>query len=142
MSMITVQTTINAPISKVRDMRTKSEHITGWNFASDDRHCPKAQNDIRVGGRFVWAMAAKDGSFSFDFSGTYTAVEEHRYIAYTMDGEDARKAEITFEQKDDNTVVLTESFDPENQNPLDMQRAGWQSILDNFKKYVEKNTWK
>lgn len=140
MSMITVQTTINAPISKVRDMRTKSEHITGWNFASDDRHCPKAQNDIRVGGRFVWAMAAKDGSFSFDFSGTYTAVEEHRYIAYTMDGEDARKAEITFEQKDDNTVVLTESFDPENQNPLDMQRAGWQSILDNFKKYVEKNT--
>lgn len=133
---ITVETTINAPIEKVWDYWTNPERITQWAFASDDWHAPYADNDLRTGGKFKTTMAAKDGSFSFDFGGIYSEVEEHRVIAYAM--EDGRKVSILFEANGDTTKV-TETFDPESTNPIEMQRGGWQAILDNFKKYTEAN---
>jgi len=112
----------------------EAEHITQWNHASDDWHTPKAVNDLRTGGSFVYTMAAKDESFSFDFGGTYDEVVEHRRIAYTI--ADDRKVEITFRENSDGVHII-ETFDAENTNPHDMQRGGWQAILDNFKKYTE-----
>jgi uncharacterized protein YndB with AHSA1/START domain len=134
MEPITVETFVAAPIEKVWNSWTEPEHITHWNFASDDWQCPTAANDLRVGGKFSSRMEAKDGSGGFDFGGNYIAVEPHKHIAYVMD--DGRKVEITFEEQD-NGVRVTEIFDPESENPLEMQRGGWQTILDNFKKYVE-----
>ncbi len=131
---ITVEATINAPIEKVWDYYTNPLHITKWNNASEDWHTPHAETDLRVGGKFLSRMEAKDGSAGFDFSGVYTAIEEYRYIAYTM--EDGRTVEIQFTKTDDGCEV-TVTFDPEDENPLEMQRAGWQAILDNFKTYVE-----
>ncbi|MDT3404911.1 SRPBCC family protein [Mucilaginibacter terrae] len=133
---ITVETTVNAPIEKVWDYWTNPEHITKWTFASDDWHAPYADNDLRTGGKFKTTMAAKDGSFSFDFGGVYSEVTEHRVIAYGM--EDGRKVIILFEADGDTTKV-TETFDPETTNPVEMQRGGWQAILNNFKKYTEAN---
>ncbi|MDD2938379.1 MAG: SRPBCC family protein [Proteiniphilum sp.] len=131
---ITVQSTIQADTQKVWDFYTQPEHIIGWNFASDDWHCPRATNDLRVGGKFSARMEAKDGSYGFDFNTLYDEVEVHEKIAYTM--EDGRKAAITFSGENGATLV-TVTFDAENQNDLEMQRSGWQAILDNFKKYVE-----
>lgn len=131
---ITVQSTIQADTQKVWDFYTLPEHIIGWNFASDDWHCPRATNDLRVGGKFSARMEAKDGSYGFDFNTLYDEVEVHEKIAYTM--EDGRKAAITFSGENGATLV-TVTFDAENQNDLEMQRSGWQAILDNFKKYVE-----
>ncbi|MBL7774669.1 MAG: SRPBCC family protein [Saprospiraceae bacterium] len=131
---ITVEATVNASVQKVWDAWTGSEHIVKWNQASDDWHCPQAKNDLQPGGRFTFTMAAKDGSFSFDFSGTYDSVDRHRTIAYTMD--DGRKAQVLFEEKGGKTHIC-ETFDAENMHAEEMQRAGWQAILDNFKKYVE-----
>lgn len=133
---ITVQSTINAPVTKVWDYWTNPEHITQWTFASDDWHAPYADNDLRTGGKFKTTMAAKDGSFSFDFGGEYSQVDEHRAIAYAM--EDGRKVSVLFES-DGNSTQVTETFDPESTNPIEMQRGGWQAILDNFKKYTEEN---
>jgi uncharacterized protein YndB with AHSA1/START domain len=131
---ITVQSTIQADTQKVWDFYTQPEHIIGWNFASDDWHCPRATNDLRVNGKFSARMEAKDGSYGFDFNTQYDEVEVHEKIAYTM--EDGRKAAITFSGENGATLV-TVTFDAENQNDLEMQRSGWQAILDNFKKYVE-----
>lgn len=131
---ITVEALINAPIEKVWECWTAPEHIIQWNRASDDWHCPKAVNDLKVGGHFSFTMAAKDGSFSFDFEGNYDEVVENKRIAYTMS--DGRKAEVTFKE-DGNSTHIVETFDAENMNPFEMQRAGWQAILDNFKKYAE-----
>lgn len=131
--MITVQTTIKGDLKKVWDMWTRPEHITGWNFASDDWECPTAENDLRVGGKFKLTMSAKDKSAGFDFEGTYTKVEPQKLIACEFGG---RNAVVMFESKG-NMVKIVQSFDPENENPEEMQRSGWQSILDNFKKYVE-----
>jgi uncharacterized protein YndB with AHSA1/START domain len=136
MQPITITTTINAPVEKVWDMWTLPEHITNWAFASDTWEAPYADNDVTVNGRFKTTMSAKDGSASFDLTGTYTGVEVHKLIAYTMDGDDARKVSTTFESNGE-TTTITETFDPEHENPIEMQRDGWQSILDNFKKYVE-----
>ena len=133
---ITVEVIINAPVEKVWKYFSEPEHIVKWNFASDDWHSPKAENDLRVGGKFTSSMAAKDGSFSFDFSGTYTEIKEHELITYNI--EDGRTVQITFAQDGDNTKV-TETFDPESQNAKEMQQAGWQAILNNFKKHVEAN---
>lgn len=133
---ITVESTVHAPVAKVWTCWTTPEHITQWNNASDDWHTPKAENDLRAGGKFLTRMEARDGSFGFDFSGTYDEVDMHRHIAYTL--EDGRKVAIRFMEKDGVTQV-SETFDPEGQNPADMQRAGWQAILDNFKKYTEAN---
>ena len=131
---ITVQSTILADIQKVWDYYTQPEHIIGWNFASDDWHCPRVTNDLRVGGQYSARMEAKDGSYGFDFNVLYDEVVEHDKIAYTM--EDGRKAVITFTD-DHSTTLVKVIFDAENQNDREMQRDGWQAILDNFKKYTE-----
>lgn len=134
MEKITVKNTINTPVTKVWEAWTSPEHITKWNNASDDWHTPRAENDLRVGGKFSSRMEAKDGSIGFDFSGTYTAITPQKHIAYTLD--DGRKVEVHFTASKGTTEV-TETFEAEGQNPVDMQRQGWQAILDNFKKYVE-----
>ena len=131
---ITVETTINAPIEKVWEYWTEPEHITKWNNASDDWHTPIAENDLTVGGKFLTRMEAKDGSFGFDFGGIYDEVKLNEVIAYTMG--DGRKVTITFNGQGNETQVI-ETFDAETTNPIEMQQAGWQSILDNFKKYIE-----
>lgn len=133
---ITVQTTINAPASAVWENWVSPEHIIKWNSASDDWHTPYSENNLTVGGTFKSTMAAKDGSMSFDFGGVYTEVEEHSLIAYTMG--DGRKVKVTFSEEDGKTH-LVETFEAESTNPLEMQQAGWQAILDNFKRYVESN---
>jgi uncharacterized protein YndB with AHSA1/START domain len=134
--MITVKSTINESIDKVWEFWTLPEHITKWSFASPDWHTPYAENDLREGGKFKSTMAAKDGSMSFDFEGEYTLVEKNKAIEYIM--ADGRKVEISFSTTS-NGVEVTESFDPETQNPEEMQRGGWQAILDNFKSYIETN---
>lgn len=131
---ITVEAAINAPIEKVWELWTKPEHIIKWNSASEDWHTPKAENDLRVGGQFHSRMEAKDGSFGFDFGGVYDEVETYKLIAYTLG--DARKVKIDFAGNGEETLVK-ETFDAENTHPVEMQKSGWQSILDNFKKYVE-----
>ena len=113
---------------------TKPEHIVKWNNASKDWHTRWAENDLRAGGRFVSRMEAKDGSFGFNFGGVYDAVTENEYIENTLD--DGRKVKIIFTAQGSNTRVV-ESFEPENINSLELQKGGWQAILDNFKKYTE-----
>lgn len=133
---ITVEATISADTNKIWDFWTKPEHITKWNFASDDWHCPKAENDLRVGGKLTSRMEAKDGSSGFDFEATYDQVIAQKKISYTMS--DGRRATTDFEHHGNKTKVTT-TFDAENENPVEMQREGWQAILNNFKKYVESN---
>lgn len=133
---VTIEATVNAPVEKAWQYWTQPEHITQWNFAADSWQCPSATADLHVGGKFTSRMEAKDGSFGFDFEGTYTDVEENRLLAYAMP--DGRKVEVHFSAEGDTTTV-TESFDAETQNDVEMQRAGWQAILDNFKKHVEGN---
>lgn len=136
-TVITVVAEVNAPVEKVWNSWTAPEQITKWNFASDDWHCPKAENDLRTGGKFSSTMAAKDGSFSFDFGGTHDEVTIHKTIRTTLG--DGRKMNVSFEEKDGKTMV-TESFEAENTNSLEMQRGGWQAILNNFKKHTETNS--
>ena len=133
---ITIETLVKAPIEKVWKYWSAPEHITKWATASDDWHTPFADNDLRKDGKFKTTMAAKDGSFSFDFEGVYTNVKPNALIEYVMS--DGRKAKIVFEGNDKDTKVV-ETFDPESENPIDMQRDGWQAILNNFKKYTEAN---
>lgn len=135
METISINATIKAPVDRVWKCYTTAEDITQWNFASDDWCCPRAQNDLRMGGSFSWRMEAKDGSFGFDFSGTYEEVQKNRLIAYTIG--DGRKVRVTFTDQGSETKIMV-SFEAENQNALEMQRGGWQAILQNFKKYVEK----
>lgn len=131
---ITVQAVINAPVEKVWKLWTVPEYITKWNSASDDWHTPRAENNLRVGGKFLYRMEAKDGSFGFDFVGVYDEIERNELIAYTI--EDGRKVRITFMKNNEKTRVV-ETFEAEGTNPIEMQRDGWQAILNNFKKYVE-----
>jgi uncharacterized protein YndB with AHSA1/START domain len=131
---ITISTHVNKPVAHVWKVWTDPAHIMQWNSASDDWHCPKATNDLRTGGKFSSTMAARDGSFSFDFEGVYDDVQLHKRIAYTM--ADGRTCEILFTEKDGGTEV-TESFDAEGTNPVEMQRGGWQAILDRFKAHAE-----
>jgi uncharacterized protein YndB with AHSA1/START domain len=133
--MITVTSTIEASIEKVWDAWTNPTHITQWCQASDDWHAPYADNDLRMDGTFKTTMAAKDGSFSFDLEGVYTKLDLHKYIAYTLT--DGRNVEITF-NNENGSVNIIESFDPESQNSHELQQQGWQMILNNFKKHVEK----
>ncbi|MEY3052449.1 MAG: hypothetical protein RLY31_2234 [Bacteroidota bacterium] len=135
MEPISVSTLVNAPLSTVWACWTQPEHITNWYFAHPDWHCPAATNDLRTGGRFSFALAAKDGSFSFDFQGVYDAVKNNAFMAFTLD--DGRKATVSF-QPSEQGVRLTETFDPEQENPVHLQEAGWQAILDNFRAYTEK----
>lgn len=135
-TLITIEAEVNAPLEKVWNSWTKPEHITQWNHASDDWHCPAAENDVRPGGKFSATMAAKDGSFSFDFGGVHTGVEENKIIQSELG--DGRKMKVIFESKGDKTLV-TESFEAEGENSLQLQRGGWQMILNNFKKHTESN---
>lgn len=134
MEKITIETTIQAPLQKVWAYWTGVEHIAGWAFASDDWAAEGITNDVQTGGTFSSRMFAKDGSFEFVFSGTYTEVIEHASLAYTLD--DGRHVIVKFEETP-TMVHLVQSFDPESENPVEMQRDGWQAYLDNFKKYVE-----
>lgn len=129
-NVITVTTTVNAPIEKVWECWVNPVHITGWNFASDDWGCPQASSNLEEGGTFSYIMAAKDGSFSFDFGGTFTKVVPGSEIAYTTG--DGRTVSVIFTESQEG-VVITETFEMEDQNPREMQEAGWQSILNNFK---------
>lgn len=131
---ITVQTSVNAPLTKVWEAWTLPQHILQWNNASDDWHTRKTENDLRTGGSFSSRMEAKDGSLGFDLGGIYDEVRHHELIAYTM--EDGRKVRIEFIEQGGFTTVM-ETFDAENGHPAEMQQQGWQAIMDNFKSYVE-----
>lgn len=133
-NIINAETTVSAPVEKVWETFTNSEHVTKWNHASDDWHSPSATNDLRVGGKFNYRMEAKDGSEGFDFTGTYNEIVLNKKIAYTMD--DGRKVEVLFEELGSTTRVST-NFEAEEENSDEVQKAGWQAILDNFKKYTE-----
>jgi len=133
-TVITVGAEINAPVEKVWEFWTDPKHIVRWNNASDDWHTPKAENDLRVGGKFLSRMEAKDGSMGFDFIGEYTKVEPLRQIEYTL--EDDRRVQISFAAESDKTRV-TETFEAEQENSVELQQFGWQSIVNNFKRYVE-----
>lgn len=131
---ITIEATIKAPVDKVWKYWTLPQHIMQWNNASDDWHTPHAENDLREGGRFNSRMEAKDGSMGFDFGGVYDSIKENKHIRYTIG--DGRKVEVIF-SSEKNKTKIKETFEAESQNPIEMQRAGWQAILDNFKQYTE-----
>ncbi|MGV8964112.1 MAG: SRPBCC domain-containing protein [Candidatus Saccharimonadaceae bacterium] len=137
MEKIIVQTNLNSDILKVWDYYTNPTHITHWNFALDSWHCPKAQNELRVGGKFMSRMEAKDGSEGFNFEGTYFDLLLGKKIFYVM--EDGRNVIVDFKINDEDNVDVVVTFDAESKNSLNMQKEGWQNILDNFKKYVESN---
>lgn len=134
MSKITVSAIINASIDKVWEKLNNPKDIEKWNFASDEWHCINAENNLVKDGSLKSTMAAKDGSFSFDFEGIYDEIIPYQLIKYHLT--DLRKVEIRLEEMD-NGIVVTETFDAESENPLKMQQHCWQAILNNFKKYVE-----
>ena len=135
-SKITIQTTVLAGRKKAWDHYTEPKHITQWNFASDDWCCPTASNDLVVGGKFSWRMEAKDGSYGFDFEGVYTEVVLLEKIKYVF--MDQREAEISFSDLAEGTLVQI-VFDAENENSLELQEEGWQSILAYYKSHTEKS---
>lgn len=132
---ITVETTVDAPMEKVWRAYNNPQDIMQWNAASDDWHTTASSVDLRVGGAFSSRMEARDGSMGFDFAGTYTKIIPHELIAYSFGD---RMAQITFKESSQGVVVRV-TFDSEPTNSIEQQRAGWQSILDNFKRYVEKS---
>lgn len=137
MKKITVEIVVKGTLEKVWEFWNDPKHITRWAFASDDWECPSAENDLRVGGKFSSIMSAKDKSSSFNFNGTYTTVIPNQKIEYTMEG--GRTVSVDFQKEGEDFVKIVEEFEMENENPEEMQRSGWQSILENFKKHVEAN---
>ena len=135
-TVITVEADVNAPVEKVWNYYNNPDHVTKWNFAVEEWHCPWAKSDLRVGGQFSSRMEAKDGSFGFEFAATYTEVETNKKIVYVMG--DGRRCTVSF-LPIGNTTHMVIAFDAETQNPLEMQKGGWQAILNNFKKYAENN---
>lgn len=131
---ITIQASINAPVEKVWQLWTEPRHITQWSSPSPEWHTPRAESDFRKGGKFVSRMEAVDGSMGFDFGGEFDEIKTHELIGYTIG--DGRKVVTTFESNGDTTEV-TQTFEPESENSLEMQRGGWQAILDSFKRYAE-----
>lgn len=132
---LTVKAIVQAEKNKVWDYYTNPNHIIHWNFADPSWHCPSAENDMRVGGIYNARMEAKDGSFGFDFNAIYTEVSLGNNFTYGMTD---RMVNVQFiEQGTDTEVIVT--FDAENENPLELQQAGWQAILNNFKNYTEHN---
>jgi len=131
---ISVEATVKVPAERVWNLWTTPEHIVEWNHASDDWHTPRAKNDLRVEGSFLYRMESKDGNAGFDFDGVYTTVDINRKIEYAM--ADGRKVGVDF-MANGNETKIVEAFEAENENPVELQRAGWQAILDNFKKYAE-----
>jgi len=136
MTLLRVETLVAAPIEKAWQAFTSPEMVMHWNFASDDWHCPKASNELKIGGEFHYTMAAKDKSMEFDFWGSFTKIEENKYLEMVLG--DGRKMHVYFEAHGEHTL-LKEEFEPETQNSQELQTAGWQMILDNFRKYVESN---
>jgi uncharacterized protein YndB with AHSA1/START domain len=132
---ITVSATINAPLKKVWDYYNNPKHIVNWNFADPSWHCPNAENDLRIGGTYKARMEAKDGSFGFDFEAIYSEVNEGKNFTYEFGG---RNATVEFKSVANQTEVMV-TFDAENENPVEMQKGGWQAILNNFKTYTESN---
>lgn len=130
---IIVEAKIAADIQKVWDYYTNPSHIINWNFADPSWHCPSASNDLKVGGKYVARMEAKDGSFGFDFEAMYTEVHPLERFTYEFGG---REAKVDFQQ-DGNSTSVKITFDPETENPIELQQAGWQVILNNFKNYTE-----
>ena len=131
---INVEATIAKDLKKVWEFWTSPQHITQWNQASEDWLCPNAENDLKEGGKFVYRMEAKDGSFGFDFSGEYKEVKTEKKLVYAL--EDGRTAEINFSEENGKTII-SECFDAEDENPVAQQKEGWQAILNSFKKYAE-----
>lgn len=131
---ISVETIVHAPVERVWEYWTEPQHITKWSFASDDWHAPNAENDLRVGGKFLTRLEAKDGSFGFDFNGVYDEIEINELISFTLG--DGRKVTVTFIAQENNTKVI-EAFEAEETHSIEQQKAGWQAFLDNFKKYSE-----
>ena len=132
---ITIKASVSADKAKVWAYYTKPEHIVNWNFADPSWHCPRASNDLTIGGRYIARMEAKDGSFGFDFDAVYTEIHDGQNFSYEFGG---RHATVAFAETNGMTEV-TISFDPETENPVELQRTGWQAILDNFKNYTETN---
>ena len=132
--LITVSVDVESPISKVWKYWTSPEHIMQWNNASNDWHTPRAENDLRAGGKFLYRMEAKDGSMGFDFSGEYDEIVEFKLIRYTL--ADSRKVTIEFSGTG-NVTQIVETFEAETENSAELQQYGWQCILDNFKKHAE-----
>lgn len=133
---ITVEVTVKASMQKAWDYWVLPAHIVEWCFASEDWECPKAENNPVIGGKFNTRMSAKDGSFGFDFSGIYNDVIPHQSIIYTMDGNDARKVNISFKEKH-NGINIVQIFEAENIHSHEQQKEGWQAIMNNYKKLVE-----
>lgn len=131
---ITVSVTVHAPVEKVWECWTDPRHIVHWNHASDDWHTPKAENDLRPGGTFSYRMEARDGSFGFDFGGEYIQVRTHERISFRLG--DGRKVDVFFSPAGNETTIR-ETFETESLNSHEKQRTGWQTILNNFKKYTE-----
>lgn len=132
---IRVASLVKATPEKVWDSFTNPDHIINWNFATDEWQCPKAENDLQQGGKFSYRMEAKDGSMGFDFGGTYTFIVPFEKIEYTLG--DGRKVDVLFKKVDDNVTEIIEIFEPEAQSPPELQEQGWQTILNQFKKYTE-----
>jgi uncharacterized protein YndB with AHSA1/START domain len=132
---ITISVSIKGTLQDVWNKFNQGEHMIHWNFAADDWYCPKAETDLNAGGKLLVTMAAKDGSFAFVINAIYDKVILNQKVSYTM--EDGRTVETTFEQQGE-MVHLVETFEAESENSIDLQRTGWQMILDNFKKYCEK----
>lgn len=137
MDPIKIEITILKAVDKVWDYFTKPEHITQWNFATDEWISPDAENNLEVGGAFNYRMEAKDGSFGFDYTGIYDEIIPLQKIKYHLD--DGRNVEVIFESIDANTTKVTEIFEPDPEQPPQMQRESWYGILNNFHKYVENN---
>jgi len=135
MSLITVSATIEAPIDTTWDCWVQPQHVMHWNHASDDWHCPQATSDFNEGGEFHYTMAAKDKSFTFDFWGTFLVIAPHQLIEIRLG--DGRSMKVTFEEQSEGTLV-TETFEAETMNSEELQQAGWQLILYNFKSYAER----
>lgn len=131
---ITIEINVNAPIDTVWDTWTNPKHVVKWNHASDDWHSPSARNDLKLGGRFIYRMEAKDGSFGFDFSGTYLEIKEKSLILTRLD--DNRLVRSEFIQQN-GFVRIVENFEAEDENTLELQRQGWFAILNNYKNYTE-----
>lgn len=135
MEKITIKATVNGDKQKVWNYYTQPMHITKWNFADSSWHCPSATNDMKIGGRYVARMEAKDGSFGFNFDAVYTEINKGEDFTYEFEG---RIATVEFKEAHGQTEI-TITFDPERENPIDLQKQGWQAILDNYKKYAETN---
>ncbi len=135
MENIKIEITILASMDLVWECFTDRDHIEEWYFASEDWHCPNAENNFEVGGKFNYRMEAKQGGFGFNFTGVFDEIIPHKVIKYHLD--DGRKVAVNFENEEGNTVKLMQVFQPEKENPVDLQRNGWYAILNNFKKYVE-----